>query len=73
MYISIYIYASFWVVKGGLTKLPPSVSRLSTENVIASMSHKPMGLHGLLEGYLYILLPVYASVYIYIYIFLFFF
>jgi hypothetical protein len=41
-------------VKGGrrvrLTILPPSVSRLSRENVEASTSHNPMGLHGLLEG-----------------------
>jgi hypothetical protein len=31
-----------------LTTLPPSVSRLSRENVGASMSHNLMGLHGLL-------------------------
>jgi hypothetical protein len=45
---------SSWGVKGGrhvrLTTLPPSVSRLSSENVGASMSHNPMGLHGLLQG-----------------------
>jgi hypothetical protein len=45
---------SSWGVKGGrrerLTTSPPSVSRLSTENVGASTSHKPMGLHGLLQG-----------------------
>jgi hypothetical protein len=35
-----------------LTTLPPSVSRLSTENVGASTSHNPMGLHGLLQGQL---------------------
>jgi hypothetical protein len=38
-------------VKGGLrvrlTILPPSVSRLSRENVGASTSHNPVGLHGL--------------------------
>jgi hypothetical protein len=34
--------------------LPPSVSRLSRENVEASTSHNPMGLHGLLQGYLYL-------------------
>jgi hypothetical protein len=28
----------------------PSVSRLSRENVRASTSHNPMGLHGLLQG-----------------------
>jgi hypothetical protein len=32
------------------TTLPPSVSRLSTDNVGASTSHNPMGLHGLLQG-----------------------
>jgi hypothetical protein len=41
-------------VKGGrrvrLTILPPSVSRLSRENVGASTSHKPTGLHVLLHG-----------------------
>jgi hypothetical protein len=31
-----------------LTTLPPSVSRLSRENVGASTSHNPMGLHDLL-------------------------
>jgi hypothetical protein len=40
--------------KGGrrvmLTTLPPSVSRLSTENVAASTPNNPMGLHGLLTG-----------------------
>jgi hypothetical protein len=29
---------------------PPSVSRLPREIVISSMSHNPMGLHGLLHG-----------------------
>jgi hypothetical protein len=37
----------FWGVKGGRrvsqTNLPPSVSRLSKENVGASTSHNPMG------------------------------
>jgi hypothetical protein len=41
-------------VKGGrcvrLKILPPSVSRLSRENLGASTSHKPIGLHGLLQG-----------------------
>jgi hypothetical protein len=36
--------------------LPPSVSRLSRENVGASTSHNPMGLHYLLQGWLYLLL-----------------
>jgi hypothetical protein len=29
---------------------PPSMSRLSRENVGASTSHNPVGLHGLLQG-----------------------
>jgi hypothetical protein len=41
-------------VKGGrrvgLTTLPPSVSRLSRQNVGALTSHNPMGFHGLLQG-----------------------
>jgi hypothetical protein len=45
---------SSWGVKGGrrvrLTTLPPSVSRLSRENMGASMSHNPMGLYGLSQG-----------------------
>jgi hypothetical protein len=41
-----------------LTNLPPSVSRLSRENVGASKYHNPMGLHGLLQGYLYLFLPL---------------
>jgi hypothetical protein len=49
---------SSWGVKGGrrvkLTTLPPSVSRLSRQNVGASTSHHPMGLHGLLQGWLYL-------------------
>jgi hypothetical protein len=36
------------------TVLPPSVSRLSRENVGTSTSHNPMGLHGLFQGYLYL-------------------
>jgi hypothetical protein len=32
---------------------PPSVSRLSRENVGASTSHNPTGLHGLFKGWLY--------------------
>jgi hypothetical protein len=45
-------------VKGGrrlwLTTSPPIVSRLSRENVGASTAHNPVGLHGLLQGYLYV-------------------
>jgi hypothetical protein len=33
----------------GLTTPPPSMSRLSRENVGASTSHNPMSLHGLLR------------------------
>jgi hypothetical protein len=44
---------SSWGVKDGwrvrLTNLPPSLSRLSRQNVGASTSHNPMGLHGLLQ------------------------
>jgi hypothetical protein len=49
---------SSWGVKGGrfvrLTFSPPSVSRLSRENVGASTSHNPMGLQGLLQGQIYL-------------------
>jgi hypothetical protein len=42
---------SSWGVKGGrcvrLTSLPPSISRLSRENVGISTSRNPMDLHGL--------------------------
>jgi hypothetical protein len=38
----------------GLTTLLPSVSRLSEQNVGASTSHSPNGLHGLLQGELYL-------------------
>jgi hypothetical protein len=48
------IYLKGKGVKGGcrirLTTLPPSVSRLSRENVGASMSYNPVGLHSLLQG-----------------------
>jgi hypothetical protein len=44
---------SSWGVEGGrrvgLTSLPPSMCRLSRENVGASTSHNSMGLHGLLK------------------------
>jgi hypothetical protein len=47
-----------WGTKGGrcvrLTTLPPSVSRLSRENVGTSTSHNPMGLHGLLQGKIFL-------------------
>jgi hypothetical protein len=45
-----------------LTTLPPSVSRLPRENVGASTSHNPMGLHGLLQGQLYLYLYLTSSV-----------
>jgi hypothetical protein len=45
---------NFTGVKGdrriGLTNLPPFVSPLSRQNLEASTSHNPMGLHGLLQG-----------------------
>jgi hypothetical protein len=61
---------SSWRIKGGqrvtLTNLPPSVSRFSRQNVGASTSHKPMGLHGLLHGELYLFLPyIYVCVCLY--------
>jgi hypothetical protein len=50
---------SSWGVKGGrrlrLTTLMSSVSRLSREDVGVSTTHNPMGLHGLLQGQLYLL------------------
>jgi hypothetical protein len=55
---------SSWRVKCGwrvrLTTLPPSVSRLSRENVRALTSHNPMGLYSLLQGWLY-LLPFFSE------------
>jgi hypothetical protein len=49
---------SSWEVKGGqrvrLTTLLPSVSQISRENVGASTSHNPTGLHGLLQTWLYL-------------------
>jgi hypothetical protein len=45
---------SSWGLKGSkhirLITLPPSVNQLSRQNMGASMSHNPMGLHGLLQG-----------------------
>jgi hypothetical protein len=53
----IFMPEIFLALNGGrrarLTTSPPSVSRLPRENVGASTSHNPMGLHGLLQGYLY--------------------
>jgi hypothetical protein len=48
----------------GLTTSPTSVKGLSRENVGASTSHNPMGLHGLLQGQLYIFaffLPIFIK------------
>jgi hypothetical protein len=59
----------FLGVKGGrrvrLTS-PPSVSRMSRENVGASTSHNPMGLHGLLQGnftFSFYIQPLHANAY----------
>jgi hypothetical protein len=45
---------SSWAVKGGwhvrLTTSPPSMSHDFLENMKTSKSHKPMDLHGLLQG-----------------------
>jgi hypothetical protein len=49
-----------WCV--GLATLPPSLTRLSRQNVGASMSHKPMGLHDLLQGQLYLYLTFFCRV-----------
>jgi hypothetical protein len=50
---------SSWGVKGSrhirLINSPPSMSRLSRENVGASKSHNPMDIHGPLQGYLYLI------------------
>jgi hypothetical protein len=42
-----------------LTTSSPSVSRLSRQNMRASTSHKPVGLHGLLQGLFYLFLLPY--------------
>jgi hypothetical protein len=42
------------------TTSPPSVSRF-VDNVGASTSHNPIGLHGLLQGYLYLFLPMFLN------------
>jgi hypothetical protein len=55
---SINVPRTYLGIKGGqrvrLTTSPPSVSRLSRENVGGSTSHNPVGLHGLLQGQLYL-------------------
>jgi hypothetical protein len=44
-------FRSFWIwIASRTSTLPPSVSRQSRQNVGASTSHNPMGLHGLLQG-----------------------
>jgi hypothetical protein len=50
-----YIFQTKYLPRGKgrqapLTTLPSSVCRLSRENVGASTSDTPMGLHGLLQG-----------------------
>jgi hypothetical protein len=54
--------AKCWGLKGGrrvkLTNLPPSVSRLYKENVGVSTSHNSVGLHGLLQAYIYLFLAL---------------
>jgi hypothetical protein len=49
---------SSWGVNGGrrvgLTILPPSVNRFFRENVGALTSENPVGLHGLLQGQIYL-------------------
>jgi hypothetical protein len=47
-------------------KTSPPYGADCLEIVGASMSHNPMGLHGLLQGYLY--LYIYYMYYIYVYI-----
>jgi hypothetical protein len=41
--------------------LTPSVSRLSRENIGASTSHNPVGLQGLLQGYIYLFMKYKAQ------------
>jgi hypothetical protein len=57
----------FLGVKGGrcmgLTTLSPSVSQMFRQNVGASTSQNPMGLHGLLQGQLYLTLPYKMAVF----------
>jgi hypothetical protein len=62
----------------GLSTLPPSVIRLSRQNVGASTSDNPMGLHGLVTGTaltyltylcLRIYLPIYLAVSVPVYIY----
>jgi hypothetical protein len=44
-----------------LTTSPLSVSRVSRENTGTSRCHKPMCLHGLLQGWLYLFFLIYPS------------
>jgi hypothetical protein len=61
--LTIKCQESFWGVmciqRAMLTTSPPSVNYL--ENVGSSMCHNPMGLSGLLQGYLHFLHAVHAK------------
>jgi hypothetical protein len=51
--IDLILLAALWSWRVRLKNLPLSMSRLSRENVGTSTSYNPMGLHGLLQGYIY--------------------